>query len=149
MDITKMLTFARNHPLRPLLPSKTFSEKEQLAGQYVLVIYYLGQLMGSIQANQVALQAYCNALQAFLQIANERKWTYKMLVDDELLAQIEQKWASQSLNTVYLILEQQLNKSYFENNQAAFVHAWHIFLKFGLVDLGFTAGEIEAQYLQA
>ena len=31
----------------------------------------------------------------------------------------------------------------------AFVHAWHIFLKFGLVDLGFTAGEIEAQYLQA
>ncbi len=104
--------------------------------------------MGSIQANQVALQAYCNALQAFLQIANERKWTYKMLVDDELLAQIEQKWASQSLNTVYLILEQQLNKSYFENNQAAFVHAWHIFLKFGLVDLGFTADEIEAQYLQ-
>ena len=84
MDITKMLTFARNYPLRPLVPSKTFSEKEQLAGQYVLVIYYLGQLMGSIQANQ-----------------------------------------------------------------AAFVHAWHIFLKFGLVDLGFTAGEIEAQYLQA
>ena len=70
MDITKMLTFARNCPLRPLLPSKTFSEKEQLAGQYVLVIYYLGQLMGSIQANQAALQAYCNALQAFLQIAN-------------------------------------------------------------------------------
>ena len=97
MDITKMLTFARNYPLRPLVPSKTFSEKEQLAGQYVLVIYYLGQLMGSIQANQAALQAYCNALQAFLQIANERKWTYKMLVDDELLAQIEQKWASQSL----------------------------------------------------
>ncbi|MCI5761801.1 MAG: hypothetical protein MR028_05155 [Ligilactobacillus agilis] len=57
MDITKMLTFARNYPLRPLVPSKTFSEKEQLAGQYVLVIYYLGQLMGSIQANQAALQA--------------------------------------------------------------------------------------------
>lgn len=143
-----MLDFARNYPLKPVLPVKNFSEKERLASQYALLNYYLGKTMEINAERKQLLTNYCHTLQVFLQIANERKWTYKMLIDDEKKQAITNKWASQSLNVVYLIIGQQLNKSYFENKMDNFVHAWHIFLKLGIVDLGFTWAEIETSYYQ-
>ncbi|KRL01327.1 hypothetical protein FC81_GL001470 [Liquorilactobacillus capillatus DSM 19910] len=92
------------------------------------------------------LTYYCDVLYAFCRVGNQRKWTYLMLLSDEQTIQLQQKWASQAVAKLFMILQQQLNKSFFERQNQPFLHAWHLLLKFGLVELEYTPSEIEERY---
>lgn len=92
------------------------------------------------------LDLYCDALVSFLQIANNKKWTYLLLVSDEELGSLKEKWQTASFAKIYLILQKLLNQSYFEHQDKSFQHAWHIFLKFGIVELKFTITQIESHF---
>ncbi|KRL07447.1 hypothetical protein [Liquorilactobacillus hordei] len=93
------------------------------------------------------LTLYCKALIPFFQIANDKKWTYLLLISDEKLHELEDKWKTQSFAKIYLILQKLLNQSYFEHQSSSFQHAWHIFLKFGVVELHLSSKQIEERFL--
>ncbi|MDN2453023.1 hypothetical protein [Lactobacillus sp. UCMA15818] len=93
------------------------------------------------------LDLYCEALIPFFQVANDKKWTYLLLVSDEELHELEGKWKTQSFAKIYLILQKMLNQSYFEHQSNSFQHAWHLFLKFGVVELGLSLNQIEECFL--
>ncbi|WP_175279552.1 hypothetical protein [Secundilactobacillus collinoides] len=44
-------------------------------------------------------------------------------------------------------MKQFLYDAFLKHEQPAFEHAWHLFLKLGLVDLGFAGEELEQAFL--
>ncbi|MCP0886435.1 hypothetical protein LB941_03675 [Ligilactobacillus sp. WILCCON 0076] len=150
MQMSKMLDITLKSPLDSLFPIKQVNEKEILASIYSNLSCNLSQTMLMLKqktTNEI-LDQYCQTLYCFLWIGIKRNWLHNLLIDAELEEKIQSKWTSQSYNVMYLILQQQLNKSYFENNMKSFEHAWHIFLKLGCVDLKFNFKEIEANYIK-
>lgn len=145
MDITKLAELARRDVTPPLLPLKD-PINEKKANLYAELELNLAAFFRSPKEEQ--LKRYCIVLKDFLAIANETKWLYLLLLDEQQIAQFATKWQARSLNVLYLILQQQVNKSYFERKSGPLVHAWHIFIKYGLVEAGFTPEQIEKQYYE-
>ncbi|WP_279403927.1 hypothetical protein [Secundilactobacillus kimchicus] len=67
------------------------------------------------------------------------------MTPDEQVA-ITQKRPAKSLNQQALAVQQFLLHSYFDRQQAAFKHAWHLVLKWGLVDLAVDARLLETAF---
>ncbi len=145
-----MLKAVRKYPLMSILPMKQVSDVERLASIYVGLNVELAALMKLVKENnkEEILTQYCHAMRYFLEIGNAKKWTYLLLLEDEELEQMQAKWQSSSYNKVYLIMQQQLNKCYFENKKEYLVHAWHIFVKFGINELKLTPAEIEEKFFE-
>ena len=150
MQMSKMLDVTLKVPVNSLIPSKQINEKEVIASMYANLNCNLSQtmLMLNQQTTNKLLDQYCQTLYCFLWVGIKRNWLHSLLIDDELIKKIQSKWESQSYNVMYLILQQQLDKSYFENNVKSFEHAWHIFLKLGCVDLKFDLEKIEINYMK-
>lgn len=145
MDITKLAELARRDLTPPLLPLKDpLGEKK--ASLYAELELDLADFFRN--SKETSLERYCVVLKDFLAIANETKWLYLLLLDEQQLAQLATKWPARSLNVLYLILQQQVNKSYFERKSEPLVHAWHMFIKFGLVEAGFAPEQIEKCYIE-
>lgn len=145
MDITKLAELARRDKTLPLLPLKD-PLNEKKASLYAELELNLATFFRSPKEER--LKRYCIVLKDFLAIANETKWLYLLLLDEQQIAQFSTKWQTRSLNVLYLILQQQVNKSYFERKSEPLVHAWHIFIKYGLVEAGFTSEQIEEKYYE-
>ena len=142
MDVNNLARLQRNLPKAYVFKPLGVSEQEKEASLYGDLSVALAILAEKTDSDS-KLATYCRALLAFLGVANEKKWTYLLLLSPEGLKQFKQKWQTKSFSKIYLILQQQLMKSYFERRSDYFVHAWRIFIKFGLVELNLTETEIE------
>ena len=151
VDFNRMLGLARQSAFPEMLPAKKITLDEKYSNLVVNVNLSLANLFTKIQAKAPKtelLKSYCQGMRDFFEMANFKEWAYIMLMTDEDLNQIGQKWKSDSFATVYLIIQQQINKCYFNRQPQALVHAWHMYLKLGLIDLDFDEQEIEAQYME-
>ena len=145
MDFSQMLSKARRVGLENYLAQKDFSDKEVLGQAYVNWQVAQGQLIQAIKQDESQLlEAYGNLLLAFCRIANSRQWAYKLLIEPDQLAQFKAKWQAPSQTSVFLIMNKLINKSFFENDMEAFSHAWHIIIKYGLVELKLDEAKIDA-----
>ncbi|MFT8493245.1 hypothetical protein [Liquorilactobacillus satsumensis] len=147
MDVKKMLDSAR---LQTELLVENTPISKRPAALFCELNLDLAVLFNAYFEQKPAafLPDFCKVTALFLRIANEKKWTYLLLLPDEKLTYLEQKPVSRFVADDYLIMQKLLNNSYFKRRSAAFVHAWHIFVKFGLVDLGFSAAEIQTAFLE-
>lgn len=149
MKINEIAISVRNKPMEFVLPTNIFNEQERVSAGYASLNVYLAKTMEMVKQNNRdrLLDNYCKTLTFFIEIADQMKWVYLLLLDDEKINNFKSKWKAKSFNTVYLITQQQLNKAYFQRDSNAFVHAWHLFVKFGLLELNFSEREIENYFL--
>lgn len=150
MNVHEMSIRARNSMLPPYLKRTDFSEKEQIAVLYTDLLLSISELMLNSRGGDqtVILDNYCNGLCRFLLVASQQNIMDKFLLTDEELKAMKNKWPSKSFNTLYLILNQQIENSYFRHQKDALIHAWHMYIKFGLVDLQFSGTQIEKHFLE-
>lgn len=94
------------------------------------------------------LTAYVAVVDAFFQIAARQSWSQLIVMTPDEQVAITQKRPAKSLNQQALAVQQFLLHSYFDRQQAAFKHAWHLVLKWGLVDLAVDAKLLEAAFLK-
>ncbi|MDN7145045.1 hypothetical protein QS460_03780 [Liquorilactobacillus mali] len=147
-DAVRFREVAHDYRIEQRIPAN------KLMNAYFELNYCIGNLFKrSVVADDIEkdsekiLDLYCEALVPFFQVANHKKWTYLLLVSDEQQHELEGKWKTQSFAKIYLILQKLLNQSYFEHQPNAFQHAWHIFLKFGIVELGLPLNKVEERFL--
>lgn len=149
MDISRMLSVARQSNFSKMLPAKKITLDEKNKNLVVNVNLSLSNLFKMIQLrspNKELLESYCYGIRDFLELSNFKEWSYLMLINDDDLRQLSQKWKSDSLATVYLSIQQQIGKCYLSRQSQALVHAWHMYLKLGLVDLSFNEHDVEECY---
>lgn len=96
-------------------------------------------------ARETLLVEYVDALDFILLIGAKQQWTHLIVLDREGVELLKSK-PKTDLNKEYLALKKMFLGSYFEHRQEDFRHAWHLFLKLGLVDFGFSENEIMAAY---
>lgn len=149
MNVNELLSITRQSKFPKMLPAKQNNLDEKYSNLIANANISLAKLFGGIQMgmerNEILVR-YCDAMRDFLEIANFKEWAYIMLISDEDLNALGQKWKSDSLAVVYLSIQQQLNQCYFHRQPQSLVHAWHMFLKLGLIDLDFEINEIEDQF---
>ncbi|WP_311407042.1 dUTPase [Liquorilactobacillus uvarum] len=149
MQIKEMIDIARHFEDGSL--AGKFTDEEKAAVLYLELNSALAVLFSKtaekMEGTEV-LASYCDVLCAFCRVGNYQKWTYLMLLSDEETDRMRQKWTSHSFAKLFMILQQQLNKSFFERQNEPFLHAWHILIKFGLVELGYTPTQIEEKYFE-
>lgn len=152
MKIYEMSIKARHSSRIPYLKLTNFSEKERQAALYANLSVVLSEVLVASQTmeldRKLLLDKYCQALGDFLLLASSQNIVDHFLVDSKQTAQIKSKWETKSFNILYLILEQQVQNSYFKHQTADLLHAWHMFLKLGLVDLKFDETDIESYFLE-
>lgn len=116
-----------------------WSQCAQLAGWNLLRKDYQAD-------QQKLLTAYCQCLNLMLLWAAKRQWTHLVVLDDDgwqRIAEADQSTKVQDLNKQFLAITRLLTDVQFSHSQDSYRHAWHMILKFGLVDLGFADHAIE------
>lgn len=101
------------------------------------------------QNRQAVLEKYTEAMNYFLLFSAKKQWTHLVVLDEEMLKRIKAGKQNEKVpdwNKEYLAIKNFLYGSYFEHRQEDFRHAWHLFLKLGMVDFGFTDSEITTTY---
>lgn len=96
-------------------------------------------------ARETLLVEYVDALDFILLISAKQQWTHLIVLDRNGIEQITTK-PKGDLTKEYLALKKMFFGSYFDHRQDDFRHAWHLFLKMGLVEFGFTEDEIMTEY---
>lgn len=94
------------------------------------------------------LSRYCQVLNDFLLWSAKRQWTHLVVLADEdwqRLNKAEQATSITDKNKEYLAIVRLLTDVQFTHRQDAFRHAWHLFLKMGLVDWELTSEEVVAK----
>lgn len=151
MDINNMLSLTRHSEFPSMLPAKKITLDEKYSNLTTNLNLSLAKLFMAIQekkSSKEILDDYCEGMRNFFAIANFKEWAYIMLISDEDLENIKSKWKSDSLSMVYLSIQQQIENCYFKRQPQGLVHAWHMYLKLGLIDLGFDAQQIEEHFVQ-
>lgn len=94
---------------------------------------------------ETLLEEYADALDFFLLIGAKQQWTHLIVMDRDAVKRLKDQKSSE-LNKQYLMIKKMVYGSYFDHRQADFEHAWHLFLKIGLVDFGFSEDDIMKAY---
>lgn len=132
--------------------------EERLRRAYTVALQAINQLVTQTEQTSLAksvdpvdqsgvLRAYVAVIDGFFQVAARQSWSQLIVMTDSALAKLGQKPRAKSLNQQVLSIEELLLKSHFERQQPAFEHAWHLVLKWGLVDLGLQSEAIENAFL--
>ncbi|EHL99644.1 dUTP diphosphatase [Lentilactobacillus parafarraginis F0439] len=95
---------------------------------------------------ETLLYEYVDALDFFLLISNLRNWNHIVLTSGDDLTKISKLKKSDDLDKQYLAMKRMLFDAYFNRSGDSFGHAWRLFLKFGLVDFGYSEDEIERAF---
>lgn len=95
---------------------------------------------------ETLLTEYTDAMDFFFLVAAKKTWTHLIMLTEEDLTTLEQSRAAKDPDQQYLILKRMLFNSHFAHRQEDFRHAWRLFLKWGLVDFGFSQDEMQAAY---
>lgn len=140
----------RNSRAKSYLKLTNFSEKERQAALFADLAISLSEVLVASQGEDqdILLDKYSQAAGRFLLVASSQNVMDRFLVSDEQIAQIQNKWQTKSYNVMYLILEQQVQNAYFKHQVDDLVHAWHMFLKLGLVDLNLSESTIEKHFFK-
>lgn len=78
----------------------------------------------------------------YLLISNLKNWNHVILNSEKDLDKIKKFKKEDNLDKQYLALKRMLFDAYFNHSGDSFSHSWRLFLKFGLVDFGYTEEEI-------
>ncbi len=95
--------------------------------------------------HQQLLANYCRTFNDFLLWSAKRQWTHLVVLADddwERLGSADRATKVVDKNKEYLAIVRLLGDVQFTHQQEAFRHAWHLFLKMGLVDWQLTPAEI-------
>lgn len=90
-------------------------------------------------------QRFTIALHWFLLFSAKKQWTHLVVMskdDYQRLTSADRSTKLVDLDKEYLSIKYLLLESYYTHQQDAFRHAWHLLLKYGLVDLQITEDEI-------
>lgn len=145
------MSFHARHAMLPsYLKMTNFSEREQQAALYSDLSLSVSEIFLGVRSDdtEVILDKFCCVVCRFLLVASSQNMIDKFLLETQQFEQLRSKWTSKSTNTVYLIVEQQIQNAYFKHQTDDLVHAWHLWLKFGAVDLHFSEKEIEEEFLR-
>lgn len=104
--------------------------------------YRLGETTAPVEHDQLVTQ-YAMTMTTFFNVAARQTWSHLIVMTDDQLLSLTKKRPAKSASQQYLAIRHFIDQSLFERQQAAFEHAWHLFLKWGLVDLKLTPTEIE------
>lgn len=91
------------------------------------------------------LTNYCQTLNLFLLWSAKRQWTHLVVLSDDDWQRLTEANAAEKVtdkNKQYLAIVRLLGNVQFSHQQESFRHAWHLFLKMGLVDWQLTPDEI-------
>lgn len=91
------------------------------------------------------LNEYVDAMDFFFLVSAIQQWTHLIPIAGDDLTAMAHKPAT-DLNKQYLAIKHLLYDAYFNHRQESYQHAWHVFLKIGLVDFGFTQDEIQTAF---
>ncbi|AVK62914.1 2-deoxyuridine 5-triphosphate nucleotidohydrolase [Lactobacillus sp. CBA3606] len=97
-------------------------------------------------ARETLLNEYVDAMDFFFLVAAIQQWTHLIPMTATDLDELSAK-PSTDLNKQYLAIKQLLYDAYFTHRQASYQHAWHVFLKLGLVDFSYSQAEIQAAFI--
>jgi hypothetical protein len=92
---------------------------------------------------------YVQSLALFLLASAKRQWTHLVVLTDEQWQRIttaDKKDKLADLNKEYLAVQNFLNSAYFNRRHEDFRHAWHLWLKMGIIDFDISSEEIAASY---
>ncbi len=95
--------------------------------------------------HQQLLEHYCQTVNDFLLWSAKRQWTHLVVLADDdwqRLTSADRATKVVDKNKEYLAIVRLLGDVQFSHQQEAFSHAWHLFLKMGLVDWQLTPDEI-------
>ncbi|MFC6255357.1 hypothetical protein ACFP1H_12260 [Secundilactobacillus hailunensis] len=108
--------------------------------------FKLGQKKPDVSSEDL-LKAYIEVIDHTFQVAARQTWSHLIVMKPEDLDKLAHKAPAKSLSQQYLAISHFLDQSFFDRQQAAFRHAWHLILKLGLVDLKLTETQIQDAYL--
>lgn len=92
---------------------------------------------------------YLKAIELFLLFSAKKQWTHLIVMDEKQWQLIDRAKATTKLtelNKQYLAIKHFLNDAYYNHRQESFRHAWHLLIKWGMVDLGLSSDQITAGY---
>ena len=95
---------------------------------------------------QTLLYEYVDAMDFYLLISNLKNWNHFVLNSQDDIEKIKQSKEENNLDKQYLAMKRMLFDAYFNHSGDSFNHSWRLFLKFGLVDFGYTEDEIETAF---
>lgn len=91
------------------------------------------------------LMNYCQTLNLFLLWSAKRQWTHLVVLSDDDWQRLSDAKVAAKVtdkNKEYLAVIRLLGNVQLSHQQESFRHAWHLFLKMGLVDWQLTPAEI-------
>lgn len=97
-------------------------------------------------SRETLLNEYVDAMDFFFLVAAIQQWTHLIPMTPEKIAELA-NGRSTDLSKQYLAIKHLLYDAYFNHRQVSYQHAWHVFLKLGLVDFGFSQDEIQAAFI--
>lgn len=143
-----MLAIVQQEKLTEFAKNGESDAAGRLPTEYMILKVRLAEFFNNTANHHTDLQVdYLVVVEAILRIALTNKWGFQLLLspkkEDFLIKQKEVR----SLAKTYLTLDHLINQSYFNRQPTPLVHAWHIFIKYGLVDLHFSVSELETEFL--
>lgn len=100
---------------------------------------------GQREYNEI-VRDYVLGLHWMLLFAARKQWTHLVVIskaDYERLINSDKCTKLADLDRQYLTIKHFILSSFYTHSQDNYKHAWHLFLKYGLVDLGIDPGKIE------
>ena len=158
LDTAKMLRLAREAK-RDVLVKHRFNQKpnDWRKTVYVSLDVQLAKLVdqlgwfkgwqGQSQApiDEVIMQNYVQTMNLFLWLALAEQWTHLVVLEADELEKL-QRMPKRDLNAHYLGIKNMLWNCYLQGNQTSYKHAWHSFIKFGLVELNLSQDNIQEAF---
>lgn len=105
-----------------------------------------GKRDGELSVHQTVLNEFVDATDFFLLMANLNQWNHLIVIEDEEIDKYKTDSRTPDLSLMYLNIKKMLFSAYAYNRSTDYVHAWHLFMKFGIKGLGFTPEEIEESF---
>ncbi|MDV7718830.1 2-deoxyuridine 5-triphosphate nucleotidohydrolase [Pediococcus ethanolidurans] len=97
---------------------------------------------------ETLLVEYVDAIDFFLLFASQKQWVENVDLTSEQFKKLETSDSKLNLTDTYLAIKSMLFSSSVSNRPDNFRHAWHLYLKLGMVGFGFSPAEIEAAFYQ-
>ncbi len=143
-----MLAVVQQKKLNEFAKNGESDAASRLPSEYMVLKSRLAKLFYNAANHQTKIQTdYLAVMEAILNIALTNKWGFQLLLSQEKEDFLINQKEILSLAKTYLTLDHLINQSYFTRQQTTLVHAWHIFIKYGLVDLHFSIQELETAFL--
>ncbi|MDR3189874.1 MAG: dUTPase [Lactobacillaceae bacterium] len=143
-EMTRTVTAEWERPIKQndLLLNDYLNLQTTLAQLLVATAAVNANVPTSTNVTTNALQLYAQGLVQFLAISLRQQWTHLMVMEETDLKQFS-KFPQQQLAHQFMGIQTMLLNSYHQKVQRDFAHAWRSYLKLGLVELKFSATDLD------